>query len=147
MNKTNVEEDILLLIKTLNKLLMNDFDKRLNEYELTCQQGRIIFFIYRKANLGKEVVHQNDIEKKLALSKSTVSGLMKRLEKKGLIEKEVNPPYYSWKATEKAMSMVNHFHQNRMKTIEKLTTGFNEEEKESLVKNINKLIDNMKKEE
>ena len=141
------EEDILFLVKKLNKDLVNDFDNRLNEFGLTSQQGRTLFFINSKVNLEKQEVNQVDLENRFGLSKSTVSGLVKRMEKNGLItvSRKKNRCYLV--PTEKGMQIVSNLHENRYKTINKMFRGFNEEEQKRIITNINKLIMNIEEEE
>lgn len=147
MNGTLEELDIIRLIKRLDKLLRSDFDKRLNEHGLTGQQGRILFYLNHKVNEMNEVVHQNDIEKEFKLSKSTVSGLIKRLEKAGFVKKECTPPYHILVPTDEGVKIIEHFRIHKKHAIEKLTSGLNDKEKETLVINVRRLITNMEKED
>ena len=136
-------EDIIFLLKYLNKLLDSDLDKRLAEQDLTGQQGRIIFYINREVScLGKEV-HQNDIEREYHLSKSTVSGIVKRLEKKGIISIEKQPPYAILKPTQKAKDIIHYVHMHRDETIAQLLNDMDEDDKKVIIKLLNKMIVNM----
>ena len=140
------EYDVLYYIKILNKLITNDFNNRLNEYGLTCQQGSALFFIYNQTSEGKEI-HQNELEKRFNLSKSTVSGLVSRMEKNGLIIRENKKNYCCLLPSEKGKSIINNIHQNRIKTIDKICQGFNEKEKKKIMSIMQKMIENLKKEE
>lgn len=146
MENIQKDEDILLLIKFLSKALDADFDKRLSEYGLTVTQGRTLFYITRQ-NCKKNVVHQNDIEKQFNLSKSTVSGLIDRLVKKGLIKRVNDSRYVELVPTEEGISIVSHFHNNRQKVVEKLTKGLSPETVEEMKGNIKLLIKNVKEED
>ncbi len=141
------EEDILFLVKKLNKELVTDFDRRLNEYGLTSQQGRTLFFINGKVNCEKTEVNQKDLEQRFELSKSTVSGLVKRMEKNGLIIIKRNQNKCSLIPTEKSEQIINSMQESRRKIIDKLFQGFSPEEKERIIKNIQKLIENIRREE
>lgn len=143
MEKINKEKDILLLIKRLDKLIKKDFDDRLSEFGLTGQQGRILFYISRRVNLDKQEVHQNDIEKEFHLTKSTVSGLVKRLEKNGFIETIKSFPYTIMNPTSKAEQMIDKIHDTRIDAINILLKGFKEKEKEQFIKDITRAIENM----
>lgn len=147
MPQAHQEEDILYLVKSLSKLLARDFDKRLEEYDLTGQQGRLLFFIYKQTKIEGTTVHQNDIEKNYLLSKSTVSGLVDRLVKKGLIERVNEKPYVSLIPTDKGSDIVVHIHLNKIQTIKKLTQGLSDEEIQRMISNIKLLITNLKEEE
>lgn len=141
-----IELDVISYIKFLNKLLTLDFDKRLSEYGLTCQQGRVLFYIYRKTNEGLEV-HQNDIEKQFNLSKSTVSGLVKRMMKNDLINKNQSHPYCTLTPSEKGCGIVDNIHKNRLKTTNKILQGFDEKQQKEINNLLEKMIKNMEKEE
>lgn len=147
MESWKQEEDILLLIKFLSKTLDADFDRRLSDYGLTATQGRALFFITRKTDVKKETVHQNDIEKKFGLSKSTVSGLIDRLVKKGLVERKTESRYVELIPTNEGISIVNHFHDNRQLLIKKLTKGLSDKEVEVMKENIKLLTKNVKEED
>lgn len=143
MVKCERKNDVIYLVKYLSKLIDKDFENRLSEFSLTAQQGRILFFIARKVNIEKLEVHQNDIENEYHLSKSTVSGLVKRMEKKGLIDIEKQHPYAILKPTEEAMKIINHLHERRIDSINMLTKGLNDNKKEEICVLLNKLIENM----
>ena len=136
-------DSVLRKIRYLNKLIDADFEKRLSEVGLTAQQGRIFLFIYWKNKEQDVEIHQNDIENEFHLSKSTVSGLVKRLEKTNVIERIKQHPYAILKPTSQGDEIINHLRANRKKTIEQLFTGLNEEEKEQMMKLIEKMIVNM----
>ena len=146
MKNKGPELDIIYYIKVLNKLMTADFDKRLNEHGLTCQQGRVLFYINHRVKEGYEI-HQNDLEQRFNLSKSTVSGLVKRMEKNGLIIKNNNPPYRSLLPSDKGKAIVDQVHGNRIKVLEKLMDGINKEKQQEMNKLLKQMIENMEKEE
>lgn len=133
------KENIIYLTIYLKKLIDKDFDARLAEYDLTGQQGRILFFI----NCNDKEIHQNDIENEFHLSKSTVSGLVKRMEKKGVITTTKQHPYAVIKITDKGKDIVEHLKQHRNEAREQLTRGFNANEKNTICDLLIKLITNM----
>lgn len=140
MKNDERNHDILFLIKRLNKLIDQDLDARLATYGLTGQQGRVLFFINRKVNIEHVEVHQNDIENEYHLSKSTVSGLVKRMEKKGIITIEKQHPYAILKPTEKAKDILCHLRTNKDKAVNTLLKDIDEKHtKETLLK----MIENM----
>ena len=127
-NKTK-KHDILFLIRRLNKLIDQDLDARLATYGLTGQQGRILFFINRRSEIDHQEVHQNDIENEYHLSKSTVSGLVKRMEKKEIITIEKQHPYAILKPTDKAKEILCHLRTHKDETIERLLNGIDDTDK------------------
>ena len=140
-NLTN-ESDILLEIKKLNKILKTDFDKRMETYALTSQQARVLQFIAKECSLQKEV-HQNDVEKRFDLSKSTVSGIIERLEKKNVIKKSISGFYCVLSPTNKGLDIVENIHKNRDNVISKLLKGFSNDKKIEIKDIISQLINNM----
>ena len=140
MNKER-KNDTVYLIRYLHKLISQDFDKRLSEYGLTCQQGRILFYI-EKISKEKDV-HQNDIENEFHLSKSTVSGLVKRMEKKGIIQIIKKPPYVNIIPTEEGSNIVSKMRKNKDIAIDELFKDVNKEDKDNVINTLNKMIENM----
>lgn len=143
MIKPEKKNEIIYLIKYLNKMVDKDFDSRLAEYDLTGQQGRILFFIAGRTNIHHLEVHQNDIENEFHLSKSTVSGLVKRLEKKGVITVEKQHPYAILRPSEEGNNIVKHVIDRRQEAIDKLLKDFNEKEKGEVISYLNRLITNL----
>ena len=141
MINPNRKNDIIYLIKYLQKLIDADLDKRLEFYDLTGQQGRILFFIHKKTEFDQVEVHQNDIENEYHLSKSTVSGLVKRMEKKGIITIEKQHPYAILKVTDKAKEILCHLRKHRDEAEEQLLKSINN--KELLLKELRTMIENM----
>lgn len=143
MLNPNKKNEILYLLRYLHKVIDKDFDNRLAEYDLTGQQGRLLFFIACKTNYENMEVHQNDIENEYHLSKSTVSGLVKRLEKKGVITIEKQHPYAILRPSDIGNEIIDHLRNKRKESIDTLLNGFSDEEKENLIEYVNRLIENM----
>lgn len=139
-------DDILFLIRKLSKEIRGSFNKRLEECGLTAQQGRILLFINCNYENKKEV-HQNDLEKEFGLSKSTVSGLLDRLESKGLIVRISEKRYSKLEPTDKGRAIVNNVHEGRNETINKLLKNFDDNQKDELILLIKKLLNNIKEED
>ena len=137
------KNDVIYLLRYLTKLTNQDFDKRLSEYGLTCQQGRILFYVERMTNQEKKDIHQNDIENEFHLSKSTVSGLVKRIEKKGIIKIEKKHPYAIIIPTEEGRSIICHLRKHKDEAIACLFQGVSDEDKEKVIKTLNTMIENM----
>lgn len=139
----NWKNDFIYLIRYLYRLIDKDFNNRLSEYGLTLQQARILFFLERKTCEGVEV-HQNDIEKQFHLSKSTVSGLVKRMEKKELINIEKQFPYAIIKIGSKGKEILTNLKKHRDEAIEELLKDVSKEEQDKTRETLLKLINNMK---
>lgn len=138
------EEDLLYLVKTISKELALDFDRRLEEHDLTSQQGRLLFNINYLVNIKKLTVHQNDIERMLNLSKSTVSGLVDRLEAKELIKRINAHPYVEIVPTEKAQGIISEIWHKRECVMKSLLRGFNDEEITLINSFLKRMLENIK---
>ncbi len=147
MNEFKCDQDVLFLIKKLSKDLSNDFDKRVNEYGLTSQQGRVLFFINKRVNFDHIDVYQVDLENRFELSKSTVSALVKRMEKNGLITIKKEKNKSSLIPTEKSLQIIDKMHERRTVTIEKLFKGIDEKRREEILNGIKQLINNIEEED
>lgn len=147
MTDIKFDQDVLFLIRKLSKDLAEDFDKRLNEYGLTSQQGRALFFINKRVNFDHVDVYQVDLENRFELSKSTVSGLVKRMEKNGLITIKKEKNKSSLIPTEKSLQIIDKMHERRKDTIDKLFKGMDEERRETILKGIKQLISNIEEED
>ena len=147
MVEIKFDQDVLFLVRKLNKDLSNDFDKRLNEYGLTSQQGRAVFFINKRVNFDHVDVYQVDLEKRFDLSKSTVSGLVKRMEKNGLITIKKEKNRSSLVPTEKSLQIIDNLHERRTITIDKLFKDIDENQRKEIIESIKKLISNIEEED
>ena len=143
MKNNDCRQDVIYLIRHLAKLLQADFDDRVSKVGLTGAQARILFFIVYKTTVENIEVHQNDIEREFALAKSTVNGLVSRLLKTKYITKSKSHPYAVLIPTEEGKNAVNAIKDGRVKTVNRLLDGYSEEEKQSVVTKLNKLVDNL----
>lgn len=141
MERLSKKEEIALLIKFIDKEFKKDFESRLSEYGLTAQQGRLLFFIHCN-DLEGHPVRQVDIEKRFQLTKSTVSGLVDRMEKANLIEKIKEDKKQYLKASEYGRSIVNHIHDKRTECLNKMMHGLDEKEINELNRLLSKVLNN-----
>ena len=94
MEQRSKKEELIPLFRIIDKEFKKDFERRLSQYGLTAQQGRLLFYI-NWSNKNGSKVRQVDIEKNFQLTKSTVHGLINRMEKANLVikNKEKNNQY------------------------------------------------------
>ena len=144
MENLTKREELLFLIKFIDKEFRKDFENRLSEYGLTAQQGRVLFYISRSNKDGKQI-RQCDIEKHFNLTKSTVSGLIDRMEKGGLVFKRKEGPNQYIAISEKTESILMHVFEKRNECLDKMLDGLNEEEIETVHKLLTKIYDNRDK--
>lgn len=74
-----------LLFKCINKRIVNGLNKKLEVYDLTVMQCEVLNYIYFHEQ--REDVYQKHIEQFLDSTNPTVTGLVQRLETKGLIHR------------------------------------------------------------
>lgn len=109
---------------------------------MTGQQARLLFYINRMTNVENIEVHQNDIEREFHLAKSTVNGLISRLEKKEFIIKTIQNKYSILNITKKGISVIEELKEGRKDTVDKLFSGFTEEERQLAINKLNQLLEN-----
>lgn len=139
----NREPELLGLFRYLNKQLDLSFNARLENLGLTSQQGRIIFYINHHNKVLNEIIKQSDLEHHFHLSKSTISGLVKRLTNNGFIEKSDAHHHFAISLTEKAKLTINNFKKANEEMRDKLLKGFSEEQKVEMIKSLKHMIANM----
>jgi MarR family transcriptional regulator, repressor for mepA len=139
----NREPELLGLFRYLNKQLDLSFNARLENLGLTSQQGRIIFYINHHNKVLNEIIKQSDLEHHFHLSKSTISGLVKRLTNNGFIEKSDAHHHFAISLTEKAKLTINNFKKANEEMRDKLLKGFSEEEKEKMKQSLKMMIENL----
>lgn len=115
------------------------FDSEFEKLGITGQQGVFLIYLCRNGS-----AHQNDLEQTFGLSKSTVSGILKRMLKKELITKESDYPYVTIKPTNNAIELLEKMGSAREEINERLLKGFSSEEKQSLTNMIDRMIANVK---
>jgi len=145
MDLIEKRDDILYLLKSIDKHLKEGFNKRLESYGLTGHQGRILLYIIRSTIDGNQV-HQIDIEKQFNYSKSTVSEFVNRMISKGFLTKEIDKPYAVLIPTEKSYSLEKLLDKSRKEILNKLTTNISNDDKEKLLEILNKILINIKEE-
>ena len=141
--------DVLFLMRLLCRKMRTYFILAIEQYDLTSQQGNLLIFLTKK-HLNNEIVHQQDIEQYYCLSKSTISGMIDRLEARGLVKRVPDGRYTNIVPTEEAIRVANELravvNQYDLNSLSILT----EEDQITLKKSVIKLlkyIDNMKEEE
>lgn len=115
-------------IRYINEGLKNNFNSLLAKEELTSQQAFIILYII---NNKDEEINQKKLEEVFELKSSTISGLLKRLEIKGMISKEISKSDNRnkvIKCTKKAYQLKDILDTNKMLLEKKLLHGLTDVE-------------------
>ena len=141
MEQISKREEIIFLIKFIDKEFKADFQSRLSEYGLTSQQGRLLFYINWN-NMNGRSIRQVDIEKHYQLTKSTVHGLVDRMEKANLIIKKKDGPNQYIEVSEQCKGILNDVFQKRTACLDKMLKGISDEEIETLHTLLSKILSN-----
>ena len=144
MEQRSKKEELIPLFRVIDKEFKKDFERRLSKYDLTAQQGRLLFYINWNVCNGNKV-RQVDIEKNFQLTKSTVHGLINRMEKANLVikNKEKNNQYIE--ISEDCKKILEDVFSQRMECLNKMTAGLSEEEIDTLHSLLMKIYDNRDK--
>ena len=144
MEQKNKKEELVPLIRIIDKEFKKDFERRLSEYGLTAQQGRLLFYINWNSMNNKQV-RQVDIEKHFQLTKSTVHGLISRMEKANIVikNKDKNNQYII--ITDDCKKILKSVFDKRMECLDKMLNGVSNEEIETLHTLLMKIYENRDK--
>ncbi|MGL4948750.1 MAG: MarR family winged helix-turn-helix transcriptional regulator [Anaeroplasmataceae bacterium] len=114
--------------------------------DLTCQQMEILIYIYKNSHLN---IHQKEIENFYSFKASSISGILKRLEQNDFISKVQGDDSRQKiiKLTEKSLSIMSEVEENRIKFDEQLLNGFSEKEISELRSYLERLKNNIIKED
>ncbi len=138
-------EDIGFLLKTLNNKLDTYRTKNMTPLELTSSQFEVLLLLVKNQD---RVFYQTDLEKILNRSNPTITGILKRLEGKGFIQKISRPNDKRFKQivpTQKAIDYIEEGDVNRRRGEELLTEGLSGEECETMRRCLKIMVDNLKK--
>ena len=144
MEKPSKREEIVLLVRFIDKVFKADFQSRLSEYGLTSQQGRLLFYINWNNKNGRKI-RQVDIENHYQLTKSTVHGLIDRMEKAGLVTKVKEDKNQYIEISEKTKEILHDVFEKRTEVLDKMLDGVSEEEIETLHSLLCKIYENRDK--
>ena len=127
------------------RLVNIHFDKWANEllepYDLTHAQFKVLNLLLARNPYS---LRQVDIEDFFQISNPTVTGILRSLEAKGMIEKRANPDDGRSKmigATEKAEAMREQLHETERALSRRIRQALTEEECEQFLSLLNKIIE------
>ena len=144
MEKPSKREELVFLIRIIDKEFKKDFERRLSDYGLTAQQGRLLFYINWNNINGKQV-RQVDIEKHYKLTKSTVHGLINRMEKANLVIKNKDKSNQYIEISEDCKKILKDVFDKRVECLNKMMDGVSEQEIETLHTLLTKIYENRDK--
>lgn len=131
---------VSILLKRTSLLFDKISNQLLSPYDLTSSQFKILMVLYNSAGGS---VRQADIETRFALSNPTVTGLIQKLEAKGLVKKIPHPEDRRSRIlvlTGAAMAMEEEMRElgNRME--EQMVMGLSEAEHIQLAQLLEKML-------
>lgn len=136
-------------VKALDNMLIRNFmfhARKAGIDEVTVMHGWIVGYIYE--NEGIKDIYQKDVETAFSINRSTVTNIVKLMEKKGYIRRESvqgDARLKRLKLTEEGVKI----HQRTMKVIEEIDTktleGISAEEMNTFFRTIDRLKENIER--
>lgn len=140
------ENDMIQNVSIAVRLVNIYFDKVANTllapYDLSHAQFKVMILLYSRPQF---TIRQVDIEDFFQISNPTVTEILRALERKGLIERRVNPEDIRSKligTTEKAEAMRDDIAKVEKELSEQISASLTEDEKMELLILLNKIIGN-----
>ena len=135
------------LFKQIYTLFEVDFIRSTKQKQVTPAQMDILFFLLSRKD---QEVTQKDIETALRLSNPTVTGLLNRMEEKGLIrrvKKEQDKRYRMIQMTDQSRDYMAYLRYARQKGEENMVRGMTPEQVETLRSLLKMVLKNLTEEE
>lgn len=129
-------------ISKLSNKLRRKIDAFSSREDFSGSQGKVLHFLLAQSN----DVFQKDIEEEYSLRPSTATVLLKKMEKNGLIYREVSETDARWKkiiVSEKAMQYKDIVMADILNLEEELTRGISESDLDVFFSVMEKMLDNM----
>lgn len=82
------KKHIGMLLKCIDKRIVNELNKELEQFDITLMQNEVLRYIYFHEE--KQDVFQKQIEEFFNSTNPTITGILKRLESKELIRRETS---------------------------------------------------------
>lgn len=134
MSYSSGKKHIGMLLKCLDKKVVNALNKELEQFDITLMQNEVLRYIY--CHEEKQDVFQKQIEEFFNSTNPTITGILNRLESKELIKREtsmVDARYKKLTLTEKGKVLSEQTLEMVPKKIEyKLTQRLSSEERDEL---------------
>ena len=138
---------LYLEINKTYKLMKNKYDKFIEEYELSEAKFSILMLLSYEENL---TLSPSDLSKKIGNKKSTITGLIKGLERQNFIRRinlssDKRSSYVQM--TEIGYKKLKEFLPNNYDFVSNVFNNFDEHEKETFFHLMNKLRNNIEKDD
>lgn len=143
MMRRKIPFEIKILDNMLNRKICENVKKE-GISNVSHVQADILSYLYRNKD---RIIYQNEVEKKIGVRRSTISGILKTMEKNGLIIRNDSSEDARKKEVSLTLKSIKK-HNDLEKKVEifekELLKGISYEEKEIFFKVIDKLKDNLK---
>ena len=138
---------IATILGFMGKAMKTRFDRELERTGLTITQMQVIFYIARQQRRGgAREITARELETRFRVSNPTMSGILRRLEKKGLIERmpgRLDKRNKQIRLREDLDGLCERVEERIVEERERLFEGFTEEELAGLSKSLRKLLHNL----
>lgn len=137
------EKDYTRLIGKLARKIESKLNRQLEDIGITLPQLSVLLFVIDEDNRR---IFQRDIEKEFSLSNPAVTGVLQRLESKGLVERRVSSYDCRCKQicpTEDARSLKAMIEQKRESAIKELVSGISEDDLAAASRVLEAMLDNL----
>lgn len=133
-----------LKIAIINRAFRKEMDEKASAMGLTSVQLRVLGSVSRLEAAGETEIHQNNLERIEHVTHPAMTKLLQRLEAKGFIQcvpSVRDRRYKKITCTEKSRGIHNLILAQDAEVLSQLCTGFSQEEKETLLRLADKLLD------
>ena len=133
-----------LKIAIINRAFRKEMDEKASDMGLTSVQLRVLGSVSRLEAAGETEIHQNDLEHIEHVTHPAMTKLLQRLEAKGFIQcvpSARDRRHKKITCTEKSRGIHNLILAQDAEVLSQLCAGFSQEEKETLLRLADKLLD------
>ncbi|GEM01123.1 MarR family transcriptional regulator, multiple gene regulator MgrA [Halolactibacillus halophilus] len=140
-----MSNDLVLYIRFVYFALEREKNQYFEQHNLTSSQGDILLFL-GGAYFHQKDVNQKNIEEHFHLTNPTVTGLLKRLEEKGFIDRkksEIDGRQKLISLTDQSMRVLEDFQAYRETIDQKLLQNIDVDQRDFMIKQLRKLLSNL----
>lgn len=142
---TNSGRAIRTSITLINQRMKQLLTERLQPYQITPQQARLIGFVGTKQEQG-QASYQRDIEEEFELRGPSITSLLQGLERKGFITRRADPSDERLKQVTvlpKGLDLLHDFEAVFAQIDEQLMQGFSPEQRRKLAQALEHMAQNL----
>lgn len=131
-------------IRILSKKIKYLADENLAKHNVTLEQVKVLSFLER--NEEKISIYQKDIEKEFGIRRSSVTNILKNMEKNEFVMREIDSKDARIKKvflTEKGRALSRSLYEHMKEMESKIVGGMEEEEKKMFLKLLKQALNNI----